>query len=66
MKRWNKALSADRENEKIDAFLKDVIDICKKHGLAISHEDKQGSFEVVKLPDGDLEWLVQADDDTGA
>ena len=64
MKRWS-----DRgkiENPKIDAFLAEVRAVCERHGLAISHEDAHGGFEIVSLENGNLEWLMQATDRTGA
>lgn len=64
MQRWKTAKSVYVENEKIDAFLKEVLAVCKKHGFMISHEDGQGGFEVVDFERGDADWLRNATDCT--
>ena len=47
----------------IELFLDEIIEVCKKHGLSISHEDEQGAF---LIEDYDEEmysnWLRQAID----
>ena len=41
-------------------FLNDIIAVCKKHNLWLSHEDQQGAFAVVTEPT--QEWLEAATD----
>lgn len=48
------------EDPRVDAFLSDVLAVCKRHGMAISHEDSQGGFEIVPLIEGDTGWLNAA------
>jgi hypothetical protein len=48
------------ENEKVDAFIRDIVEVCKKHGLAISHEDNQGSFEIIDFDESYINWLMDA------
>lgn len=62
MKRWSD--KGEIENPKIDAFLEEIAAVCKRHGLAISHEDAHGGFEIVAIENGNLEWLMQATDRT--
>lgn len=64
MKRWNATISADVETPAIDAFLAEIIGVCKKHGLSISHEDTHGGFIVAPFSDGLTEWLMAASDET--
>ena len=45
------------------AFLDDLIEVCKKHGLSIAHEDGHGGFLVAPYNDHDAEWLRGADVD---
>jgi hypothetical protein len=52
------------ENKKIDNSLNDIKEVCKKHGLSISHEDGQGGFIIDHYSDKDIEWLFQASDKT--
>jgi hypothetical protein len=73
VKRWRssqwkdgKQIEKGRQIERpdIDAFLDDIVAVCRKHGFGISHEDSQGGFIVV---DGDAfneDWLRAAADDT--
>lgn len=64
MKRWDAINRQDIENEKVDAFLLEVIEVCKKHGLSISHEDNHGGFEVELFDPANIEWLMDASDKT--
>lgn len=64
MKRWSDLEGKYIESENVDKFLEDVIDVCKKHGLSISHEDQHGGFEVEAISDVNLNWLMGASDKT--
>jgi hypothetical protein len=67
MERWIKSrglYGESGENKKIDEFLADVIEVCKKHGLSISHEDGHGSFNIVKYDENTVDWLMDASDYT--
>jgi len=64
VKRWNKKKQMHEENEKIDVFIKDIVKICKKHNLSISHEDGHGSFEIEIFSDDNIKWLNNATDNT--
>lgn len=52
------------ENTKVDAFLEDIKQVCKKHGMSISHEDCQGAFEIENYSELCMEWLAVAYDKT--
>jgi len=65
MQRWNETLECYADVDKIDAFLKDILEVCKKHGLCISHEDKHGTFLIKEHNELDISWLANADDETG-
>lgn len=67
MKRWStkaEKYGAFVENEKIDAFLADVIQVCIRHGFSISHEDPHGAFKVERFSDEYADWLMNAHDAT--
>ncbi len=49
----------------VDAFLADIVEVYRKHGLSLSHEDSQGGFEVEPLSEYNIRWLSQAHDRTG-
>lgn len=66
MKRWNNKQSKEVENSKVNAFLNEIADVCRKHELAISHEDNHGAFEIVNIGKGDIDWILNASDNTGA
>lgn len=50
--------------KKIDAFLAEVIEISKRHGLSIGHEDGHGGFLVHKFSQHNADWLMAAADET--
>ncbi|MGL4666800.1 MAG: hypothetical protein ACRCWR_02585 [Saezia sp.] len=61
-KKWKLRESPD---EKID-FLIDIVEVYKKHGLALGHEDFHGGFIIEKYDDSFVYWLNSAswhDDD---
>jgi len=66
MKRFSTKYGKDIENKKIDAFLEAIIAVSKRYGYAISHEDIHGSFEIVTKNEGYFNWLLDANDNTGA
>lgn len=51
-------------NTKINIFLLEIIEVCKKHGFSISHEDSGGSFLIEKFNEIDTKWLMKADNKT--
>lgn len=50
------------ESPKVDKFLLDVLKVCEKHGMSISHEDSHGGFEVVNFDEECVSWLWGASD----
>lgn len=64
MKRWHQSKGGIVENEKIDAFLAEVVEVSKKHGLSIGHEDCHGGFLVHKFSQDNADWLMEAADNT--
>lgn len=64
MKRWNTEKKCSVENAKIDAFLIEVVDVCRRHGFSIGHEDGHGSFLVERFDDSYSDWLMDAADVT--
>jgi hypothetical protein len=53
-----------RTDEEVKAFLSEVIEVCKKHGMSISHEDWQGGFEVENASESNYNWLLGAGNKT--
>jgi len=58
-------VNTEGRNAAVDAFLAEVIEVCRKHGMSISHEDGWGAFEVRNFNESDAEWLKEATDKTG-
>jgi hypothetical protein len=56
-------MNRDR-SEKVQAFLNEVADVCRRHGLSIAHEDGHGSFIVEKFDQFNIDWLNNASDGT--
>lgn len=57
-----KAKAIDRPEE-LDAFLKAIEEVCKKHNFSISHEDPHGSFVIHRYNEQDMQWLLNANKD---
>lgn len=66
MKRWAHGKGGYIESAKIDAFIEEVLDVCKKHGFSIGHEDGHGAFEIEKFNESSSSWLRNAHDVTDA
>lgn len=64
MKRWIATGNDKVENAKIDVFLTEIIEISRKHGLSISHEDAHGAFKVEEFSENNADWLMDAHDAT--
>lgn len=61
MKRWDRETGEMVESAKADAFLGDVAEVCRKHGLCLGHESNHGAFVVYNgvYPDA-IDWLMNA------
>jgi hypothetical protein len=62
MPRWSQAVKADIDTPKVDAFLAEIGEVCKRHGFFIGHEDCQGAFIISALHEDEdpLDWLGYA------
>ena len=49
------------DSKKIEAFKKDVLTLCIKYYLSISHEDTQGAFEIVEFDKECYDWFKDAE-----
>ena len=59
--RWSRKENSSINSPKIDAFLADVREACKRHGLCVEHEDTEGNFIIEKYDsERDFEWLGDA------
>ncbi len=64
----NKKTWDELANERIETpkemidFFNDIDEVCKKHGLSISHDDgyAHGSFEIEEYNKRNIEWLREA------
>ena len=48
------------DNARVDAFFAEIIEVCRKHGLSIGHEDGHGGFEVHRFDDRYSRWMDDA------
>ena len=59
--RWDCEKKARIAAPEIDAFIEDVLAVCRKHGMSIGHEDSHGAFEIVRRLDAECaDWLRNA------
>jgi len=64
--RWNtKAGKQLPSDPRIEAFLGEIEQVCRKHGMTISHEDGGGGFEIEGYDDINIDWLRSASDARG-
>lgn len=60
-KRFNIDKNAREDAPDVDAFLNEVLAVCRKHNMSLGHEDGQGGFIVVRgFAERDAEWLMAA------
>lgn len=60
--RWINELTARSERPDVDAFLAEIVEVCRKHKLSISHEDQHGNFEIEEFYEQNVRWLLKAND----
>lgn len=63
MTRYIRELGASGESPRVDAFIDEVLAVCRRHGLGISHEDTHGVLLVVNFSEGNADYLREASDD---
>lgn len=64
MKRFSIGQLKEIENPAVDAFLLEVLEVSKKHGLSINTEDGNTGFIIEKYHSPNLKWLMESDDHT--
>ena len=57
---FNIDTNAFSPSPRVDAFLRDLIEVYKKHELSLGHEDAHGAFIIQPLTDGNINWLQNA------
>jgi sugar phosphate isomerase/epimerase len=60
MKRYRRGKSGSIENKEVDAFLREIVKVCKDHGFSLSHEDTHGAFIVERYDEDNIQWLMDA------
>jgi len=62
VKRWNSTVGDEDERPEVDAFLAEIAEVCRRHKLTLSHEDRHGAFEVIprEPTEHDTCWLTEA------
>lgn len=60
--RWSSKDGKKVARPEIDAFLKEIAEVCVRHGMSISHEDEHGAFVIENFGLGYMEWLNHAHD----
>lgn len=60
MMRWHVQKQMEVVNETVDKMLEEIVAVCRKYGRSLSHQDRQGAFEVVPLDEDYFGWLRAA------
>jgi hypothetical protein len=62
--RWHRenyrASGSMKKLPEVDAFLSEVLEVCRKHGMSLGHEDHHGSFIVQEYSEENAGWLAAA------
>lgn len=54
---WDYQSNNKVPSKKADAFIKELIELYKKHDIVLSHEDTQGSFILCPLDEQHIRWI---------
>lgn len=57
---WNTITHQYVDSAEVEAFLSEIVAICRKHGLSLAHEDHHGAFEVHEFSEENVAWLTAA------
>jgi hypothetical protein len=52
-----------QQTDEVKAFLAEILEVCKRHELSLSHEDVGGAFRVHQWNVRDNNWVAMAGDD---
>lgn len=44
-----------------DSFLMEIVEVSKRHGLSLAHEDREGGFIVEPFRQENIKWLLNAE-----
>ena len=58
--RWDCTTSTRKAMPEVDAFLVEILAVCRKHGMTISHEDGHGGFIIEPPSEFNEAWLLAA------
>lgn len=60
-RRWVQQPSMENvEAPEVDAFIEELVAVCRRHGYSIAHEDGHGAFVVEPYSESNAEWLREA------
>jgi hypothetical protein len=48
------------DKKKVEEFLQEIEEVCRKHNMSISHEDGHGAFIIEKFDEFNIKWLKEA------
>lgn len=67
MRRWIDLREGSLRGEvpEVDAFLAEIEEVCRRHGMSIAHEDERGEFRIQRFDEQSIERLKQASDNRG-
>jgi hypothetical protein len=60
MERFVTGGSLDTSNARVEAFLDEIVEVCKKYKLSIAHEDHHGAFIIEEYSKTNIDWLHDA------
>jgi hypothetical protein len=59
MSRWDSSTNTSVEDDAVEAFLDDLVEVCRKHQMTLGHEDEHGAFQVLcRFSEANIRWLL--------
>ena len=49
-----------QQTEEVKNYLRELIEVSRRHNMSLSHEDSQGAFIVEKFSEDNAHWLLTA------
>ncbi len=52
------------KSSKVKDFIEDIVGLCKKYSVSISHEDTHGAFVIRDYSEENIKWFRNSFDET--
>jgi hypothetical protein len=61
MSRWDCNVNKSVDDSAVEAFIDELVEVCRRHNMTLGHEDEHGAFQVNRFfTEGHANWLRSA------